>query len=73
MHFQRPKFHALARVQVGGLLLVEPASRLSMLLKRTEMQNDEKSKSLEYDLDAIIHKMPYLDILEESDQLLHHR
>ena len=41
-----------------------------MLLKRTEMQD---SDSLSRHLDVIMHEMPYLDLLDESDQLLHHR
>ncbi|GIL75394.1 hypothetical protein Vretifemale_5196 [Volvox reticuliferus] len=59
--------------QEGGLLLVAPEHRLSMGLKRIELGALGVEKAAECaGLDRLA-AMPYVDILDESDELLHHR
>ncbi|EFJ48301.1 hypothetical protein VOLCADRAFT_104794 [Volvox carteri f. nagariensis] len=64
----------------GGLLLVAPEHRLSLLLKRQEMWQQQQSRPDGQDVVATavaaldqLASLPYLDILDESDELLHHR
>lgn len=66
-------FH-VAFCQVGGLLLVVPEHRLSLELKWHELRLRGDAASLEVceELQALV-AMPYLDMLDESDELLHHR
>ena len=55
----------------GGLLLVAPEHRLSLLLKRQELwQAGEDGLCASLDAAAAL---PYLDLLDESDEVLHHR
>lgn len=58
-------------LQVGGLLLVAPEHRLSLLLKSLEMW-DKGDYKLDDQLQQLM-AMKYQDILDESDELLHHR
>lgn len=58
-------------VQVGGLLVVAPEHRLSLHLKGLELLA-KKDMATVRALEAIV-QMPYLDVLDESDELLHHR
>ncbi|GLC35571.1 thioredoxin-disulfide reductase [Pleodorina starrii] len=63
--------------QEGGLLLVAPEHRLSLQLKRLELgvgqqKQDEEMEDICTALDHLA-AMPYLDLLDESDELLHHR
>ncbi|MEW5310745.1 MAG: hypothetical protein WDW38_002512 [Sanguina aurantia] len=57
--------------QEGGMLLVAPEQRLSLQLKWHEMwsKRDEGVCSALQE----VADMPYLDLLDESDELLHHR
>jgi hypothetical protein len=61
-------------LQVGGLLLVVPEHRMSLELKWHElrMKNDPQALALCQELAALA-AAPYLDVLDESDELLHHR
>ncbi|EFJ48407.1 hypothetical protein VOLCADRAFT_91060 [Volvox carteri f. nagariensis] len=63
----------------GGLLLVAPEHRLSLLLRRQEMWEQQQSRPESQDVVAAavaaldqLASLPYLDILDESDELLHH-
>ncbi|KAG2496538.1 hypothetical protein HYH03_005361 [Edaphochlamys debaryana] len=67
--------------QDGGLLLVAPEHRLSLLLKRTELAlRAERCEAGAQQalltccsaLDELA-GLPYMDVLDESDELLHHR
>ncbi|GLC49187.1 thioredoxin-disulfide reductase [Pleodorina starrii] len=63
--------------QEGGLLLVAPEHRLSLQLKRLELgvgqqKQDDETADICTALDHLA-AMPYLDLLDESDELLHHR
>eukprot|EP00878_Enallax_costatus_P027472 GHUV01029589.1.p1 GENE.GHUV01029589.1~~GHUV01029589.1.p1 ORF type:complete len:321 (+),score=97.07 GHUV01029589.1:454-1416(+) len=55
----------------GGLLLVAPEHRLSLLLKSLEPW--DKGEYRVYDQLQQLMAMRYQDILDESDELLHHR
>jgi hypothetical protein len=60
-----------AVMQEGGLLLMAPQHRLSLLLKWHELRSAAASSAC-----AVLDDMaalPYMDILDESDELLHHR
>lgn len=57
--------------QVGGLLLVAPEHRLSLLLKSYELWG-AGDNTVFGQLQQIM-ALPYQDILDESDELLHHR
>ena len=61
-------------LQEGGVLLVAPQHRLSMQpLKWLELwAKGEEQQRVCAALEAVA-RMPYLDILDESDELLHHR
>eukprot|EP00878_Enallax_costatus_P005957 GHUV01006249.1.p1 GENE.GHUV01006249.1~~GHUV01006249.1.p1 ORF type:complete len:2036 (+),score=737.34 GHUV01006249.1:1069-7176(+) len=66
---------AVSRCQkVGGLLLVVPEHRLSLQLKWHElrMKGDAASLAVCEELQALAN-MPYCDMLDESDEILHHR
>ncbi|KAG2494611.1 hypothetical protein HYH03_007376 [Edaphochlamys debaryana] len=66
--------------QDGGLVLVAPEHRLSLLLKRTEMRSKAQAGEA-VDRQAAarccsaldeLAALPYMDVLDESDELLHH-
>ncbi len=59
------------RVQVGGLLLVAPEHRLSLQLKWHELRTKGDDATCRA-LDGLA-ALPYVDVLDESDELLHHR
>lgn len=61
-------------MQVGGLLLVVPEHRMSLELKWHELRlkGDTDSLGVCGALDFLA-CLPYLDLLDESDELLHHR
>lgn len=67
-------FELYRQYQVGGLLLVVPEHRLSLQLKWHELQMRGGAASLAVcaELQALAN-MPYLDLLDESDEILHHR
>ena len=73
LHTQQP-CTMLCLLQVGGLLLVVPEHRLSLHLKQQELwlKGDAASRAVCAELEALA-AMPYLDLLDESDELLHHR
>jgi hypothetical protein len=54
----------------NGVLIVAPEHRLSLQLKRYEVQ--ENSDHVGTTLDVIA-EMPFRDLLDESDEVLHHR
>ncbi|KAF5833854.1 hypothetical protein DUNSADRAFT_9691 [Dunaliella salina] len=56
--------------QVGGLLLVAPEHRLSLELKRDELFSHDHAVCAEMDK---LSAMPYIDIIDENDVMLHHR
>ncbi|PNH10973.1 hypothetical protein TSOC_002217 [Tetrabaena socialis] len=57
----------------GGLLLVAPEHRVSLQLKGLELLGAGKDAAgVCAALDSVA-RLPYLDLLDESDQLLHHR
>ncbi|KIZ06296.1 hypothetical protein MNEG_1660 [Monoraphidium neglectum] len=64
--------------QEGGLLLVAPEWRLSLLLKQRELwhrardSHDEAAAATEEVLEAV-GQLPYVDLLDESDELLRHK
>ncbi|GAB4822814.1 hypothetical protein N2152v2_009860 [Parachlorella kessleri] len=55
----------------GGVLLTTPERRLSLLLKRQELW-ERGQQELCARLDRLA-GLPYVDLLDESDELLHHR
>jgi hypothetical protein len=61
-------------LQVGGLLLVAPEQRLSLQLKCQELalQGSTAGAAVVEQLTALA-RLPYLDVMDESDELLHHR
>lgn len=65
-------------LQEGGLLLVAPEWRLSLLLKQRELwhrardSHDEAAAATEEVLEAV-GQLPYVDLLDESDELLRHK
>jgi hypothetical protein len=61
-------------LQVGGLLLVVPEHRMSLELKWYELQlkGDAQALAVCQEL-QLLAAVPYLDVLDESDELLHHR
>ncbi|KAL4434355.1 hypothetical protein ABPG75_000796 [Micractinium tetrahymenae] len=56
----------------GGVLLTTPERRLSLHLKRQELWQQGR-KELWAALAAIEERVPYIDLLDESDELLTHR
>jgi hypothetical protein len=58
-------------MQEGGLVLVAPQHRLSLSLKWHELWSMGAMQVCNV-LDKIAN-LPYMDILDESDELLHHR
>ncbi len=58
-------------MQERGLLLVTPQDLLSLQLKWHECQAQGLSKVCDQ-LDRVS-GVPYLDIIDESDEVLHHR
>ncbi len=70
-------------MQTGGLLVVAPEHRLSLRLKGQELwlrSQDSGRPAAQRQLDAAVWGalqglagLPYLDVLDESDELLHHR
>lgn len=62
---------AITPCQAGGVLLTTPEHRLSMLLKRQELWEQGKRQLCDT-LGAFI-EQPCFDLLDESDELLHHR
>jgi hypothetical protein len=59
------------RMQAKGVLLTTPERRLSLLLKRQELW-EQGDKELRCALDKLI-DIPFIDLLDESDELLSHR
>lgn len=61
-------------IQERGMLLVAPEQRLSLKLKHQEIQSRGHAWELELRsaLDAVSNNV-YVDVLDESDELLHHR
>eukprot|EP00775_Hariotina_reticulata_P004976 gene4976-5218_t len=59
--------------QVGGLLLVAPEHRLSLQHKWRELWEDQANAALCGELQVLLKGLPYLDLLDESDELLNHR
>lgn len=59
--------------QEGGVLLVAPEHRLSLKLKRQELWEQGVERAAETAALDRLEALPYLDILDESDELLHHR
>jgi hypothetical protein len=57
--------------QVGGLLLVSPNDRLSLQLKWHELRG-KGDQGVCAALDELA-ALPFQDLLDESDELLHHR
>ncbi len=59
---------------MGGLLLVAPEHRLSLQLKQQELllQGTPAATVVGRQLQQLA-SLPYVDILDESDELLHHR
>ena len=67
-----PRPDALTRcLQEGGVLLTTPERRLSLFLKRQELWQ-QGSKELGAALDAVL-ELPYINLLDESDELLSYR
>jgi Protein of unknown function (DUF3638) len=58
--------------RVNGVLLCSPEHRLSLMLKRHELSRQHHN-SLCVLVDKIATKPRYIDILDESDELFHHR
>jgi hypothetical protein len=71
---RRVKCALAPALQVGGLLLVAPEQRLSLQLKSRELalQGSEAGAAVVEQLTALA-RLPYLDVMDESDELLHHR
>jgi hypothetical protein len=59
-------------LQAQGVLLVAPEHRLSLQHKQRELWDDEGQAAVCEELQALF-SLPYLDIHDESDELLHHR
>ncbi|GLC47559.1 hypothetical protein PLESTB_000001100 [Pleodorina starrii] len=59
--------------QEGGLLLTAPEHRLSLLLKRQELWAKGHAREAEVTALDRLAALPYLDLMDESDELLHHR
>jgi hypothetical protein len=59
-------------VQEGGLLLLAPEHRLSLKLKGQELKTQQDEQEVCKLLDVLA-RLPYLDIIDEVDELLHHR
>ena len=55
----------------GGAFIIEPEHRLSLELKWKTMQLE--NNNFANDLQKIIHESPWYNILDESDEILHHR
>lgn len=53
------------------MLLVSPEQRLSLQLKQHEIWYKQETEV--YDQVQQVTKLTYLDLLDESDELLHHR
>ena len=53
------------------MLLVAPEQRLSLNLKWHELR--AKGAALECAALSAVAQLPYLDLLDESDEVLHHR
>ena len=58
--------------QVGGVILVAPEHRNSLLLKWHEMRLRAGNEDVCSALEAVA-GLRYQDLLDESDELLHHR
>ena len=59
-------------LQEGGLLLTAPEHRLSLQLKRLELGAQAGKEDVCRLLDDFA-KLPYVDTVDEVDELLHHR
>ncbi|GLC47557.1 hypothetical protein PLESTB_000000900 [Pleodorina starrii] len=59
--------------QEGGLLLTAPEHRLSLLLKRQELWAKGHAREAEVTALDRLAALPYLDLMDERDELLHHR
>ena len=61
-------------MQVGGMLLVAPEHRLSLHLKWHELwgRSTDEASAVCRALDVIA-AVPCVDLLDESDELMHHR
>jgi hypothetical protein len=65
-------FNLLVLLQARGVLLVAPEHRLSLQHKWRELWEVEGQQGVCNELQALF-GLPYWDILDESDELLHHR
>ncbi|PNH12760.1 hypothetical protein TSOC_000242, partial [Tetrabaena socialis] len=59
--------------QEGGLLLVAPEHRLSLQLKWHELRAEGRATAQVCAVLQAVARLPYCDLLDESDELLHHR
>ncbi|PNH12759.1 hypothetical protein TSOC_000243 [Tetrabaena socialis] len=59
--------------QEGGLLLAAPEHRLSLQLKWHELRAEGGAAAQVCAVLEAVARLPYLDLLDESDELLHHR
>ncbi|KXZ49831.1 hypothetical protein GPECTOR_19g282 [Gonium pectorale] len=59
--------------QEGGMLLVAPEHRLSLQLKCHELRAAGEERAADFRALEELAALPYLDLLDESDELLHHR
>jgi hypothetical protein len=64
--------HVAGSLQEGGLLLLAPEHRLSLKLKRLELGAQQGKQEVCKLLDQFA-QLPFLDIMDEVDELLHHR
>jgi hypothetical protein len=60
-------------LQVGGLLLAAPEHRLSLQHKWRELWEDPANAAVCDELQVLLKGLPYVDLLDESDELLNHR
>jgi hypothetical protein len=69
--------YGVCSVQVGGVLLVAPEHRNSLHLKYLELAlakgTEDTGTDLASSLLQLQSRFPYYDILDESDEVLHHQ
>jgi len=56
-----------------GALCIAPEHRLSLLLKRDELAMADGQEAMCTQLRKVIDELPYLDLLDESDEMLSHK